>query len=206
MIGPLPSPRHEMFAQAVASGMSASKGYALAYSRPRDGATRACAARLLTDANVERRIAELRHEAAEQAGASLRLLIPAPRGACPSRNRCRPPEGGGRCFEKARGYVPGEAPARAMTALVYALRCAWIPRQPWRPKSNSASSHGFEREASAPAVVGPLARPTAGARARSLYRTRMTQPGSFSKQERHDSRRWLREHGHALPRISSDLP
>ena len=30
MIGPLPSPRHELFAQAVASGMSASKSYALA--------------------------------------------------------------------------------------------------------------------------------------------------------------------------------
>jgi hypothetical protein len=75
-MGPLPSPRHETFAQAVASGMSASKGYALAYSRPRDGATRACAARLLTHANIKRRIAELRHEAAEQAAASLRVLIP----------------------------------------------------------------------------------------------------------------------------------
>jgi hypothetical protein len=49
MIGPLPSPRHELFAQAVASGMSASKSYALAYSRPRNGATSASAARLLTN-------------------------------------------------------------------------------------------------------------------------------------------------------------
>ncbi len=77
MIGPLPSPRHEMFAQAVASGMSASKGYALAYSRPRNGATRASAARLLTDANVRLRIAEFRIEAAAAAHASLKLLIPA---------------------------------------------------------------------------------------------------------------------------------
>ena len=77
MIGPLPSPRHEMFAQAVASGMSASESYALAYHRPRNGATRASAARLLTNANVERRILELRAEAAEQAKASLRVLIPA---------------------------------------------------------------------------------------------------------------------------------
>jgi hypothetical protein len=74
---PLPSPRHELFAQAVASGMSASKSYALAYSRPRNGATRASAARLLTNANVRRRIAKLRVEAAEQAKASLRVLIPA---------------------------------------------------------------------------------------------------------------------------------
>jgi hypothetical protein len=77
MIGPLPSPRHETFAQAVASGMSASKSYALAYCRPPNAATRASAARLLTNANVKRRIAELRRGAAEQAKASLQALIPA---------------------------------------------------------------------------------------------------------------------------------
>ena len=77
MVGPLPSPRHEAFAQAVACGMSASQGYALAYSRPRNGATRASAARLLTNANVKHRIAELRRGAAEQAKASLQALIPA---------------------------------------------------------------------------------------------------------------------------------
>jgi hypothetical protein len=77
MIAPLPSPRHELFAQAVASGWSAAKAYALAYSRPRTGATRASAARLLTDVNVRRRIAELRAQAAEQAKASLQALIPA---------------------------------------------------------------------------------------------------------------------------------
>ena len=77
MIGPLPSPRHEVFAQAVASGMSASKSYALAYSRPPNGATRASAARLFTNANVKRRIGELRLEAAQQTKASLQVLIPA---------------------------------------------------------------------------------------------------------------------------------
>jgi len=77
MIGPLPSPRHEMFAQAVSSGMSDAKSYALAYCRPPNGATRASAARLLTNANVKRRIAELRRGAAEQAKASLQALIPA---------------------------------------------------------------------------------------------------------------------------------
>ena len=76
MIGPLPSPRHEMFAQGVASGWSAAKAYALAYSRPRTGATRASAARLLTDVNVKHRIAELRREAATQAKASLQALVP----------------------------------------------------------------------------------------------------------------------------------
>ena len=74
MFGPLHSPRHELFAQAVASGWSAAKAYALAYSRPRTGATRASAARLLTDVNVRLRIAELRAQAAEQA---LQALIPA---------------------------------------------------------------------------------------------------------------------------------
>ena len=77
MNAPLPSPRHELFAQAVASGWSAAKAYALAYSRPRNGATRASAARLLTNANVKHRIAELRLEAAEQAKASLQVLLPA---------------------------------------------------------------------------------------------------------------------------------
>ena len=77
MVGPLPSPRHEVFAQAVACGMSASKGYAMAYSRPRTGATRASAARLLTNVHVKRRIIELRRGAAEQATASLQALIPA---------------------------------------------------------------------------------------------------------------------------------
>jgi hypothetical protein len=33
----------------------------------------------------------------------------------------------------------------------------------------------------------------------AFHQTRMLQPDRFSKQERHDSRRWLREHGHALP-------
>jgi len=62
---------------AIASGMSASKSYALAYSRPPNGATRASAARLLTNANVKRRIGELRLEAAQQAKASLQVLLPA---------------------------------------------------------------------------------------------------------------------------------
>jgi hypothetical protein len=57
--------------------MAASKAYSLAYARSRNGATRSSAARLLTNANVRRRIAELLCEAAEQAKASLRILISA---------------------------------------------------------------------------------------------------------------------------------
>jgi hypothetical protein len=155
MIGPLPSPRHEMFAQAVASGMSASKGYALAYSRPRDGATRACAARLLTDANVKRRIAELRDEAAEQAGASLRVLIPA-------------------LEERARAAIAAGRLREAVDVLKQLAGMSLASPQP-------------EREL--PAFYGDA-----------------DGSGRFSKQERHDSSRWLREQGHALPRISSDLP
>ena len=84
MIGPLPSPRHELFAQAVSSGMSASKSYALAYSRPRNGATRASAARLLTNANVKHRIAETsagRRRAGESIATSSHSRS---RRACPS--------------------------------------------------------------------------------------------------------------------------
>ncbi len=76
MTAPIPSYRHEAFAEAVASGMSASKAYSFAYARPRNGDTRASAARLLTDANVRQRVAELRTEAAAAAQASLSLLIP----------------------------------------------------------------------------------------------------------------------------------
>ena len=64
-------------AQAVASGMSAAKSYAMAYCRSPNGATRASAARLLTDVNMRHRIIELRREAAEQATSSLQALIPA---------------------------------------------------------------------------------------------------------------------------------
>src|SRR5215204_1472921 len=74
-----PPPLHsaEAFAEGVACGVSAAKRYAMAYARPPNGATRASAARLLTNANVKRRIGELRFEAAEQAKASLRVLFPA---------------------------------------------------------------------------------------------------------------------------------
>ena len=68
--------RREAFAAAVATGMWASRAYSFAYGRPRNGATRASAARLLTDANVKLRIAECRLEGAKQAKASLDVLVP----------------------------------------------------------------------------------------------------------------------------------
>src|SRR4051794_19003321 len=76
LMSPLTSARREAFAAAVATGMSASQACSFAYDRPRNGATRASAARLLTKANVGRRIAELRLEGAERAKASLGLFIP----------------------------------------------------------------------------------------------------------------------------------
>ena len=76
LMSPLTSARREAFAAAVAAGMPASRAYAFAYARARNGATRASAARLLTDAHVSGRIAELRLQGAKRARASLQLLLP----------------------------------------------------------------------------------------------------------------------------------
>lgn len=55
--------KHEAFAQAMAKGMSASEAYAAAgYAE-----SRSAASRLLTNVNVEARIAELVHKGAEKA-------------------------------------------------------------------------------------------------------------------------------------------
>ena len=75
LAGPLPLPRQEAFAQGVAAGLSGTKSYARAYGRTANNATRACAARLLTNAHVADRIDELRREGAEQTKASLQLLV-----------------------------------------------------------------------------------------------------------------------------------
>jgi hypothetical protein len=121
MIGPLHSPRHELFAQAVASGWSAAKAYALAYSRPRNAATRASAARLLTNAHVKHRVAELRREASEQAKASLQALIPA-------------------LEERARATI---ATGRMREAVEVLKRLAEIAAQvPARPSLNNVGNAG----------------------------------------------------------------
>jgi hypothetical protein len=56
--------------------MSASRAYALAYARERSPATRASAARLLTNANIQSRINDLRREGASAAGVALETLVP----------------------------------------------------------------------------------------------------------------------------------
>jgi hypothetical protein len=75
-LGPLQLSRHEAFAQAVATGLSATRAYAMAYGRDSDPATRASAARLLANVNIQGRIAELRDAAANEAEACLSKLIP----------------------------------------------------------------------------------------------------------------------------------
>ena len=75
-VGRLHRSRHEMFAQAVAAGKSASQAYAMAYGRKSDPATRASAARLLATVSIQCRIAELRTATASKAQASLAMLIP----------------------------------------------------------------------------------------------------------------------------------
>jgi phage terminase small subunit len=57
--------KQERFAQSVAEGMNASSAYSAAgYSASKNGAIRANASRLLTNANVKSRIAELQRQAA----------------------------------------------------------------------------------------------------------------------------------------------
>jgi hypothetical protein len=73
---PLKLWRHEAFAQGVAAGLSATRAYAQAYGRKSDPATRASAARLLANVNIQRRIAELRDAAAREAEACLSKLVP----------------------------------------------------------------------------------------------------------------------------------
>ena len=57
--------KQERFAQSLAQGMNASAAYkAAGYAATKDGAIRANASRLLTNANVKSRIAELQRQAA----------------------------------------------------------------------------------------------------------------------------------------------
>jgi hypothetical protein len=73
---PLARVSHELFAQGVAAGLSASRAYALAYGREADGATRASAVRLLGNASVQRRIAEIRRNGEALALRSLLNVVP----------------------------------------------------------------------------------------------------------------------------------
>jgi hypothetical protein len=61
---PLPNARQESFAHLVAVGHSATAAYARAYGRERDISSRVSGHRLLTKANIQERIAQIRNEAA----------------------------------------------------------------------------------------------------------------------------------------------
>jgi phage terminase small subunit len=63
----LPNPRHELFAQAIAKGASQRDAYkAAGYAVKSDKGADASASRLLTQANLQARIAELQTRAAEK--------------------------------------------------------------------------------------------------------------------------------------------
>jgi hypothetical protein len=60
----LPNVRQETFAHLVAAGHSATAAYARAYGRDRDNSSRVNGRRLLINANIRDRIAQIRNEAA----------------------------------------------------------------------------------------------------------------------------------------------
>jgi phage terminase small subunit len=67
MAGPLKNARHERFAQELAKGKSQVDAFTLAGYAAKGAAARANSSRLLTDANVANRVAELKGRAAERA-------------------------------------------------------------------------------------------------------------------------------------------
>jgi phage terminase small subunit len=66
MSGPLKNARHERFAQELAKGKAQHDAFATAGFGAKGNAARANASRLLTDANVSARVAELKARAAEK--------------------------------------------------------------------------------------------------------------------------------------------
>ena len=77
MIGPLPSPRMSCSLRPLRAECRPRKATRWRITDPEMERHEHPPARLLTNANVQRRIDELRVEAAEQAKASLQVLIPA---------------------------------------------------------------------------------------------------------------------------------
>lgn len=75
-MGPIKPPRHETFAQRVASGMSGTDAYLAAGYKPRDKkSARECASRLAIKVNVADRIAELRQSSANAVSAALNVDV-----------------------------------------------------------------------------------------------------------------------------------
>ena len=70
----LPNTRHEIFSQRVASGAPASRAYAAAGYTARGNSAEANASRLLRDAKVRARVAELLDESAKEFSITKALL------------------------------------------------------------------------------------------------------------------------------------
>lgn len=75
-MNPLKNAKHEAFAVAVAKGTSGREAYRNAGFKPKNDATAdACASRLLADAKVAARVAELQKAAAEKAGVTIERVV-----------------------------------------------------------------------------------------------------------------------------------
>lgn len=72
---PLINIRQETFCRLIATGKSATASYATAYGRAADVSSRVNGRRLLTNANIRTRIAQIRHSAAAAACLTLPKLI-----------------------------------------------------------------------------------------------------------------------------------
>ena len=84
---PLPNFRQEAFAQLIAAGGSATAAYASAYGRPRDASSRVNGRRLLTNANIRARIAQIERDATLSSLSTIRKVLDA--AGCTTVDRIR---------------------------------------------------------------------------------------------------------------------
>ena len=84
---PLPNFRQEAFAQRTAAGCSATAAYASAYGRPRDASSRVNGRRLLTNANIRARIAQIERDATLSSLSTIREVLDA--AGCTTVDRIR---------------------------------------------------------------------------------------------------------------------
>jgi hypothetical protein len=84
---PLPNFRQEAFAQRIAAGCSATAAYASAYGRPRDASSRVNGRRLLTNANIRARIAQIERDATLSSLSTIREVLDA--AGCTTVDRIR---------------------------------------------------------------------------------------------------------------------
>jgi hypothetical protein len=84
---PLPNFRQETFAQRTAAGCSATAAYASAYGRPRDASSRVNGRRLLTNANIRARIAQIERDTTLSSLSTIREVLDA--AGCTTVDRIR---------------------------------------------------------------------------------------------------------------------